>query len=316
MTSQEIRFGFSLPTNVANVAGNARELEELGYDFLGMGEHLMLGNPPSPTTFTIPALGVAAGATRRVRLLSSAIILPLYHPVLLAKLVTTLDIASGGRYDLGIGIGGESPHDYRAAGVPLKQRGRRADEALVLLKRLWTEEGVSFQGRFYDTEDVTLRPGPVQLPHPPIWVAGRREPAMRRAARFGNGWLPYMYSPQRYRDSVARIKEYAAAEGRDLSEFAWGYHQHVMLAGSNEGALRDAVATFRYLSGRDPASIVQDYWVYGTPADVVEGLERDIEAGAREISLVSGYSDEATIMEQARAIAREVLPHFRGRGAL
>ena len=316
MAPQEIRFGFSLPTNVANVAGNAHELEELGYDFLGMGEHLMLGNPPSPTTFTIPALGVAAGATRRVRLLSSAIILPLYHPVLLAKLVTSLDIASGGRYILGIGIGGESPHDYRAAGVPLKQRGRRADEALVLLKRLWTEEGVSFQGRFYDTDDVTLRPGPEQRPHPPIWVAGRREPAMRRAARFGNGWLPYMYSPQRYRDSVDKIREYAAKEGRDLSEFAWGYHQHVMLAGSTEEALQDAVGTFRYLSGRDPSGIVRDYWVYGTAADIIEGIEKDVEAGATDISLVSGYSDEATIMEQARAIAREVLPHFGDRRPL
>ena len=311
MASPEIRFGFSLPSDVSNIARHAQELEELGYDFLGLGEHLMLGNPPAATILSIPALGVAAGATRRIRLLSGVIILPLYDPVVLAKLVTTLDTASGGRYIFGIGIGGESPDDYRAGGVPLKQRGRRADEALSLLKRLWTEENVSFEGRFYKAEDVTLRPGPSQQPHPPIWVAGRREPAMRRAARFGDGWFPYMYNPQRYRDSVAKIREYAVQEGRDLTDFSWGFHQHIVLGDSAEEALRAGAETFHYLSGRDPADVVRDYWIYGTPADIIKGLEQLVDSGAREISLIGAYSDESTTMELARTLARKVIPHFR-----
>ncbi len=142
----EIQLGFGSLRNSEHVAEDARELEELGFDIMGMPEHLMAGNPPNSTCLSIPVLAVAAGATQRIRLLSTVVLLPIYQPVTLAKMVADLDLASNGRYIFGVGIGGEFKDEFRAAGIPVNQRGRRGDEILTLVKRLWTEKNVTFKG--------------------------------------------------------------------------------------------------------------------------------------------------------------------------
>lgn len=306
-----LKFGFNVPHTVRDIAACAREIEELGYDFFGVPEHLMMGNPPRPGILAIPALAAAAGATKRIRLLSSVLILPIYHPVMLAKLATTLDVISGGRYIFGVGIGGESEHEFRAVEVPVKERGRRANESLEIITKLWTEDHVSYNGRHYHVDDITLNPKPDQKPHPPIWVAGRHEPAMRRAALLGDGWLPYLYDAERYRQSVETITRIAAEAGRPLDNFAWGFHQHILLRETREKAMEDAVASFGYTSSRDHASVIRDYWAVGTPDDAIQVLEKIIAAGAREISIITPGGDIPTVMDQARRIARDVLPHFR-----
>ncbi len=223
MTTPELHFGAGLALGAAETASQALWMEELGYEYLSAGEHFMRGNPPGATDAALPLLAVAAGATKRIRLLSSVLLAPFYHPVMLAKLAATLDIASSGRLTLGVGVGGEFPVEFQAAGLDVKQRGRRTDECLSVVRRLWTEEHVTHQGRHFSLEDVTLNPAPTQQPHPPIWVAGRREAAMKRAARYGDGWLPYFYTPDRYRDSVSRISQLAVEAGRDLSGFQWAF---------------------------------------------------------------------------------------------
>jgi len=307
----DLHFGFNLIGGMEYVAESAQVLEDLGYDFIGIGEHLMLG-PTQPTALSIPALGVAAGATRRIRLLSSVVLLPLYNPILLAKMVSTLDVASKGRYTLGVGLGGEFPAEFRAVGVPIEHRGRRADEALLLLKQLWTQSAVSFHGRYYRCEGVTLNPPPKQLPHPPIWIGGRSEAAMVRAARLGDGWLPYMYNLERYRKSIYKIRELAADTGRDLSRFSWGFHQHIVLAENVREAFRNAVKVFRYKGGRNIEEIIQDYWAYGAPNDIVKKIEPLIELGVTEFSLLTPYADARIAMEQAQTFAKRVMPYFRG----
>ena len=194
-------------------------MEELGYEYFSAGEHFMRGSPPGATQAVLPLLAVAAGATEKIRLLSSILLAPFYHPLVLAKLTTTLDIASGGRLTLGVGIGGEFPVEFEAAGLDVKQRGRRTNECLEVLTQLWTEDTVSFKGRHFHLENAAINPHPVQQPHPPIWVSGRRDAAMLRAVKYGNGWLPYFYDPQRYRDSVGKIQDIASGMDRDLSGF-------------------------------------------------------------------------------------------------
>ena len=218
----------------------------------------MSGNPPARTCLSIPALAVAAGATKRIRLLSTIVLLPIYPPVILAKLVADLDLASNGRYICAVGVGGEQVDEFRAAGIPVNERGRRGNEILTLLIKLWTEQNVTFKGRYYNVDDVTLNPPPLQKPHPPIWVGGRKDAAMRRAARFGTGWMPYFYSPERYKDSVVKIKRYAAEEGRTLNGFEWAHHQHVILGDSKKEAFQKAVASFGYSSGRSSEKLAQD----------------------------------------------------------
>ena len=111
---------------------------------------------------------------------------------------------------MGVGIGGEFPEEFEACGVPVKQRGSRSNEALEVITKLWTEQNVTFEGRYTKFSDVTLAPHPTQKPHPPIWVAGRKEPAMRRAATYADGWLPYMYTPEMLAESIGKIKQFGA----------------------------------------------------------------------------------------------------------
>ena len=186
----EISFGCSLALDgYWDVAQLARRAEELGFDRVTMGEHVMDGNPPRPTLLNIPAMAAAAGATRNIRVMTGIVIAPLYHPVMLAKLVATLDLVSNGRLDFGIGISGqrETQIEFQALDIPVNTRGRRTDEIMEVMKRLWTEEHVYHHGRFFSFDDVTLLPQPTQKPYPPIWVAGRSEAAMRRAALSGDG---------------------------------------------------------------------------------------------------------------------------------
>jgi len=172
-----IEFGVALPS-VRGVGEFARLAERLGYDYLTCGEHVMFHGPVSNSLI---ALSVAAGATEKIKLMSSIVLLPLYNPVMLAKQTAVLDVASDGRYHMGVGIGGEFPKEFEACGVPVKQRGSRSNEALELIRKLWTEKNVSFEGRYTRFSGVTLEPAPVQKPHPPIWVGGASDAALRRA---------------------------------------------------------------------------------------------------------------------------------------
>ena len=308
----DLYFGGTLPGGMGATAAGARQLEALGFEYAATGEHFMRGNPPLPTGTALPVLGVAAGATSRIRLLSSIVLAPLYHPVMLAKLAGTLDVASGGRLTLGVGIGGEFPVEFEAMAVPVKERGVRTDESLALVKRLWTEQHVHHDGRFYRLDDVTLSPPPVQRPHPPIWVSGRRDGAMRRAARFGDGWLPYFYSPAQYRESVTRIKAVAEEVGRDLARFQWAHFAFICIADTREEAARIAAERLggRYSSRAEMLSIVGSYCILGPVPECVRQVEAYIDAGARHI-IFGWYGKPDEIPRQMETVAHEIIPAVR-----
>ncbi len=287
-------------------------MEELGYEYFSAGEHFMRGSPPGATQAVLPLLAVAAGATEKIRLLSSILLAPFYHPLVLAKLTTTLDIASGGRLTLGVGIGGEFPVEFEAAGLDVKQRGRRTNECLEVLIQLWTEDTVSFKGRHFHLENAAINPHPVQQPHPDIWVSGRRDAAMLRAVKYGNGWLPYFYDPQRYRDSVGKIQDIASGMDRDLSGFQWAFMPYISIYPTVEEAARVAAEELggRYLYGSGFIEIVHRYCLLGPVENCVARLKEYIDAGARHIifSVSCPREDRPRHLE---TIAKEIIPHFR-----
>ena len=204
MAIDDLHFGANLTLEVEETARQAQWMEEHEFEYFSAGEHFMRGDPPGPSHASLPVLAVAAGATTRLRILSSIVLAPFYHPLMLARTTATLDAASNGRLTLGVGIGGEYPAEFENSGLNVNQRGRRTDECLEVMRRLWQGEKVDFSGRHFNLEGAMINPLPTQKPHPPIWVSGRRDPAMRRAARFGNGWVPYFFDPPRYRDSVEK----------------------------------------------------------------------------------------------------------------
>ena len=312
MTPTDLHFGSTTVLGAAEIVAEARWLEDLGLEYIAAGEHFMRGSPPGPTEAVLPLLGVAAGATEKIRILSSILLAPFYHPLMLAKQATTLDIASGGRLTLGVGVGGEFPVEFEAAGLDVKQRGRRTNECLEVLRRLWTEDQVSYQGRHFQLQDASINPGPTQLPHPPVWVAGRRDAAMRRAARYGDGWLPYFHSPDRYLESVAKITKFAAESDRELEDFQWAFFPYISIYPTVAEAAKAAAQALggRYLYGGDFINVVKNYCLLGTPEQCAERLQEYIDAGARHIifSVACPREDRVRHIE---TIVSEIIPHFR-----
>lgn len=289
------------------VTGAGREeveaLEDLPIDSLWVGGHVA---SPNGAPEAMVKLAQLAALTRRVRVGTSILLLPLYPPAIVAKQVADLDQTSGGRISLGIGVGGEYPQEFRACGVPVAERGRRTDEAIPLIRRLWSAEEISHPGPLFPMESVRVQPAPLQPGGPPILVAGRKEPAMRRAALLGDGWMPYLYSPRAFAASVQRIGEIAGEAGRDLSRFQWMQFLFTTVRDDTERALDEAAAFLGGTYRQDFRSMVDHVAAAGTPEQVAARVQAYVDAGARQI--VFAVAAQEGRMEMARRIVDEVLP--------
>jgi probable F420-dependent oxidoreductase len=283
--SNRLQFGGLIEGD--RTVAEAQRLERLGFEFVSSGEHLMRGWPPSPSDAVLVTLAAAAGATSTLRVASTIVLTPLYHPLWLAKLTTTLDVVSGGRFTLGVGIGGEHAHEFEAVGVPVSERGSRTDEILSTVKRLWAGEVVERGGKHFSFDRMAISPLPVQQPHPPIWVSGRHEAAMRRAAVHGDGWVPYFYGPAEFRRSVGRVREIADEIDRDISHFEWCAFVFGSMYDTVDRAVEVAsheLGTHYFTRGRDWDAIVRSYCLVGPASAWIERLIEFIEAGANRVA--------------------------------
>ena len=195
----------------------ARTIEQLGFDSIAIPEHIVL--PAEMVELMGPfwvhamtAMAFVAGATSRVIVDASVLVLPYHHPVVLAKAVSTLDLLSGGRVRLSIGVG-HAEREFAALGVLFHERGRIADEYLAAMIELWTSDAPVFHGRYVDFERVAFEPKPVQTPHPPIWVGGNSRAAMRRAARH-DGWFPWLITVEQLPECLDYIRSLPEFEAR------------------------------------------------------------------------------------------------------
>ena len=233
-----MRFGFALP-QVGPQAGPkalvtiAKRAEDLGLDSLWVLDRILwpvnprapypIGDGSLPVQYKhvldpVETLTFAAAHTSRIALATGVLNLPWYNPVLLARRLTTLDILSGGRLRLGFGIGW-SPDEYEAAGTPWQDRGKRADESIEVLKKIWTSDPVEFQGKHYRIAKSFIGPKPVQKPHPPIYMAAFTPSAMKRVAAEAHAWLPVGIPLTGIRAMFDAIKNMATEAGRDPSAF-------------------------------------------------------------------------------------------------
>ncbi len=301
----EVQFGIGL-RRLDDVAANAQQAEALGYDFLSTGEHVFFHGP---TGNGLISLAAAAGATSRIKLMSTITLVPLYPPALLAKQVVALDIVSRGRFNLGVGVGGEFAKEFEACGVPVAERGARTNEALQVMQRLWTEDDVSFDGRFTSLPGVTLNPKPVQKPYPPIWISGRSEAAMRRCARYGNGWLPYMYTPEKLAGSLQTIAGYASESPRE-EPVQPGLFIFFAVHNDRQQAIQMATDRLSAQYNQDFSALVSKYALAGNPDDVIARLREYVDAGARTIML-SCACPNRYMADNEGLLTAEVLPAFR-----
>src|SRR5438046_201753 len=196
----------------------------------------------------VAVLAAAAVCTSRARLGSTVFILGHRHPVVMAKMLTTIDALSGGRLICGVGVGW-CKEELDILGVPFHQRGRQADEMLRVFKALWTQDNPSFEGEFFRFKDIGFAPKPVQKPHPPIWVGGDSPGAFRRVVTLGDGWHATSKTPAQLRDALGRLRAAAEAAGRRWETIAlslrFGLTDELLAQGG--GAAIDQLVEFKRL---------------------------------------------------------------------
>jgi probable F420-dependent oxidoreductase len=262
----------------------------------------------APILECMTAMAALAGRTRRLKFGMNVVSLALRDPVLLAKQCATIDMLSEGRLLPGFGIGSPLGPEWEALGIDTTTRGRRTDEGLMVIRRLWTEENVHFDGRFVTLRGATIAPRPVQ-PDLPMWIGGASAAAVRRTARFGTGWQAGPETPAELATVVAAIRAATEEVGRSIDEDHYGAAFPYHFGPADDPGVDAAMAAYRKRTGNDPAA----YFAIGDADTIVARIAEYITAGASKFILrpVGRGGDEA--MAQTRRLVDEVLPRVAAR---
>ncbi len=222
------------------------------------------------------ALAFLAGRTSTITVGFCVMVLPFRHPVLNAKMVTTLDVLSGGRVIFGAGLGW-MPEEFEAIGAPRDDRGAQTDEHIEMFKALCTEDVADFQGEHFRTSGMVFFPKPLQKPHPPVWIGGRTGLATRRAARLGDGWVPNSMTPEEVTAGLHKLRRLCEAEGRDP-----GAVTMALSVTLRPGSRIDEAAGAPHLSGsaQEVADLVGEYQGAGVEHLIISVAEEDVSAAA------------------------------------
>ncbi|MBI4629616.1 MAG: TIGR03619 family F420-dependent LLM class oxidoreductase [Candidatus Rokubacteria bacterium] len=265
----------------------------------------------SPLTVLEPMTTMAAVAARTTRLKfgPSVLIAPFRAPVLAARELAMLDYLSQGRVLPAVGVGVEQEREFHAAGVPFKERGRRTDEAIQIMRRCWAEPEVTFAGQFWTLDRVTVLPRPLQQPLP-LWIGGNSEAAMRRAGRLGDGWIPSFIAPEPFRAGVDKTLAFAAEAGRTVPGDHFG--ALVYYGFDRDPAAARARAAPYIPKGRVDEATLAACTAFGPPAVLVERLEQYVRAGGSKF-VVRPMVPPEMLLDQLGELAAEVVPVFHGR---
>jgi probable F420-dependent oxidoreductase len=292
-----MQIGISLQNNwgvedVQSLVQLAHRAEEWGFASVWVHDHVFnaahvynrIGRKPYYEPLTL--LSYVAACTQRVGLGTSVLVLPYHNPLRLAKTAATLDVLSGGRLILGVGVGGV-PQESEAMGSPYAERGAITDEAIAILKELWTKEDPSFAGKYYRFSDMPFSPKPLQKPHIPVLIGGNSPAAIRRAVRLGNGWHPFAISLETLLEGMHSLREYAQQAGRDMAEIPVS----VSLPLGNPTPRGDALGT--------------------DAKEIVEKIQAFASVGVQLLVITGNTGNIAETLPAMDMLAREVLPVFQ-----
>lgn len=266
--------------------------DESGVDVLWVGDHLLYNVPLLDPIIT---LGVLASQTKRVRIGTNVLQLPLRNPLTVAKEFATLSYLTGGRVVMGVGVGGEYEPEWVGAGVNLRERGKRCDEALRMLHHHWDGNGEA--GVFYDAPGVSVEPRPVRPI--PIWIGGRSHAAYARASNH-DGYIGYMLSVRRFAEARNEILN----RGADPDRFTFGLQLMTRIEDTREQAVEAACGALAKVYGVNPKAF-ERYVAAGTPEQVVEFVQSYVDEGLTHASF---YLHGPDWSHQATLLASEVLP--------
>jgi probable F420-dependent oxidoreductase len=275
-------------------------------DSLWFNERL---SAPQPVLEPLTTMAAVAARTRRLKFGPSVLITPFRTPVLLARELATIDYLSGGRMLPALGVGVEQEREFRAAGVPFKERGRRTDEAIQIMRRCWAEDEVTFAGEFWSLERVTVLPKPLQQPFP-VWIGGNSEAAMRRAGRLGDGWIPSFITPEQFRIGVEKTQAFAAEAGREVPADHFGALLYFGFA--SDPAVAEATARPFIPRGRADDATLPRVAAFGPPEVLAARLDEYVRGGGSKF-IVRPMVPPDQVLEQIQRLAEEVIPAFHAR---
>ncbi len=319
---------FSLGPKTATLEAMGRYLrraEDLGFDCAVSIDHLLLTPPAYACTWLEPLslLSALAGVTRTMKLGTMVLVLPLRNPAYFAKEWATLDLLSGGRSILGIGVGWHE-EEFALMGVPYKERGARMNEAIEVVKALWAGDNVTYEGKYYRVRNLTIDPKPAQKPHPPIWIGGGTQPSekvyaqtvtnidpvLRRIAKYADTWVPHSSStPEMVKGDWEKVQQFARELGRDPKRIGRVYSNFIWVLKKGERP-ESAIPRFSVYSGMD-LDYWKTYYLLGEAEEIAERIsERIIALDGGVDTIVLNPLHWGT--EQLELIAGEVLPRVRG----
>jgi probable F420-dependent oxidoreductase len=281
-------------------------LERSDVDSIWLSDRL---SSPVPVPEVMTTLAAIAARTTRLKFGPSVVVLPYRTPVVAAKEMATVDWLSQGRLFPAVGVGVELPREFEASGVPFAERGRRTDEAIHVLRLLWTQDEVTFHGHFYKLDRISVFPKPWQTP-PPIWIGGKSEAAMRRTARLGDGWIPSLITGEQLRVGIQRVQELAAAQGRRVPEDHFGTLINYAIADSEEQAA--AMAQPYLPRGRVDEATLRQCTAFGPVARLRDRVEEYVKAGASKF-ILRPLCPPALMLDQLTRVAEGVCPEFHRR---
>jgi probable F420-dependent oxidoreductase len=311
-----VEFGVLLPTREAVMSGRmetgplltmAERAEAAGFDSVWIGDSLIARPRHEPLTL----MAAVAARTRRVRIGTGVLLPALRNPVVLAHVVGTLDRVAEGRIILGVGIAGDMPairKEFAAAGVPWDRRVGRFLEILAICQALWTRDGVSFSGKHFTLDNVTMEPKPHRPGGPPIWIGGSGPTALREAARF-DAWFPTGPSVEFFAEHFPKIQAAARAAGRK-PDAVTGAAYVTLAFDPNPAAAEQRLHSFLETYYSSPArTVMARQATYAGPIEGgAEWLQRWIDAGARHISLRFAGGDQLAQVDEA---ASRLLPKLK-----
>jgi probable F420-dependent oxidoreductase len=253
----------------------------------------------------LTVLAAAAGATQKIRLGTSVLLGNLRHASHVAKIVSTLDFISNGRVTLGLGFGSRE-NDYRAVEIPFEHRGSRAVEQVQLMKRLWTEDNVTFKGKFYNLENLSVGPKPIQKPHPPIWTGGSAEVALKRAGSWADGFICGSSAIPEFPSTWEKIASYAKAAGRDPNKISKAGLTFMAIDEDQSKAVKTVEDYVMRYYGRLRADVANTSLV-GAPAAIADRIGAFLSRGLD--TLIIGVADPDP--RQLDLFGENVLPKIR-----
>jgi len=263
---------------------------------------------PFPMLECMSVMAALSGRTKRMRFGMNVVSLAMRDPVLCAKQCATIDFLSGGRILPAFGIGSPLAPEWEALGFSTKTRGRVTDEALDVIARLWSEDGVNFDGRHFQLRNASISPKPVQ-PQLPMWIGGGSKAAIARTARVGTGWIGGPETPAQTAPIVAAIREATKAAGRTIDDDHYGASFPFYFGKLTDDVMQGPIATYAKRSKADPAT----YFGVGDADDIVERIAQYVDAGVSKFIVRPVAVDETFVLDQTKRLIEDVLPKVEAR---